>query len=245
MADYSSLAPFYDCLTENVDYEKRAQYILSLLHRFGKEQGILLDLACGTGEMSIFLAESGFDVIGVDRSEDMLMEAQAKCSEGIMWLCQDMRELDLYGTIECAVCLLDSLNHLPDSSAVLQTLCRVSLFLESGGIFIFDVNTLYKHREILADNSFVYDMESVYCVWQSSLCEDGATVDLHIDLFCELEDGSYERTEEDFSERAYSFEELSDLVQRAGLSLVARYDELSLNPPTEATAREFWVCKKP
>ena len=158
---YSYFACVYDLLTENVEYSRRADYICSLLSENGINGGLLLDVACGTGSLCVELSKRGFDVTGIDISGEMLCEAQNKMyesGENILFLRQDMRSLDLYGTVDCAVCTLDSLNHLTSEEDLLRAFKSISLFLEDGGIFIFDMNTPYKHREILADNSFVYEL---------------------------------------------------------------------------------------
>ena len=167
MASYGDFAYYYDMLTENVDYDKRCEYICGLLAENGISEGILLDLACGTGTMSLMFADKGYDVVGVDGSQEMLTQAQEKKMESgadVIFLCQRMEELDLFGTINAAVSTLDSINHVTDEDTVKEIFRRVSLFMEDKGIFLFDVNTPYKHREILGDNTFIYDLDEVYCL---------------------------------------------------------------------------------
>ena len=158
MASYGDFAYYYDMLTENVDYDKRCEYICGLLAENGISEGILLDLACGTGTMSLMFSQKGYDVVGVDGSEEMLTQAQEKKMESgddVIFLCQRMEELDLFGTINAAVSTLDSINHVTDEDTVKEIFRRVSLFMEDKGIFVFDVNTPYKHREVLGDNTFI------------------------------------------------------------------------------------------
>ena len=209
-AKYTAFAGFYDGLTQNVDYKKRAAYIAELLGRIGHNPGLTLDLACGTGSLTIELCRLGFDIFGADGSQDMLSIAQQKaCGEGldILFLRQKMQELDLYGTIDTCVCTLDSLNHLTVKSDVQKAFDKVSLFMNPGGVFLFDVNTVYKHREILGGNTFIYDTADVYCVWQNALDRDRDTVHITLDFF-EREGALYRRSGERFSERAYSHGEL-------------------------------------
>ena len=209
MAGYGDFAYYYDMLTENVDYESRCEYICNLLAENGVSKGILLDLACGTGTMSMLLSDKGYDVIGVDASEDMLSVAQEKKMESgkdIMFLCQRMEELDLFGTINAAVCTLDSINHITDEKTVQQVFSKVSLFMEDKGIFLFDVNTPYKHREVLGDNTFIYDMDDVYCVWQNSTDKKTLLTEVSLDIFekdTEEEEDVYYRYSEEFSENGY------------------------------------------
>ena len=205
MSGYNAFAEVYDKLTDNIEYKKRADYVSTLCDRYGvRGKEPILDLACGTGSLTIELAKLGYDMIGVDSAYAMLSQAQNKKYEenvDVLFLCQDMTELDLYGTISGAVCMLDSLNHLDSAEDVKRTIEKVGLFMEHGGIFIFDVNTIYKHREILGNNTFVYDCDDVYCVWQNSLNDDDS-VDISLDIF-ERKDGAYYRSGEEFSERAY------------------------------------------
>lgn len=245
---YDVFSVYYDTLTENVHYSAIAERICSLLTRYGIDRGLLLDSGCGTGTLSVLLAKQGYEVIGADASPDMLMEAQNKAAESgvqILFLCQPMEQLDLYGTVRAAVCTLDALNHLPNHAAVEAALGRVSLFLEPDGIFIFDVNTLYKHREVLGNKAFVYDTDEVYCVWQNTLRADGATVDIDLDFFVPLEeDGVYERENEHFTECAYSTEEWEEMLARAGLRILERFDSYSENAPHEASERIVYVVGK-
>lgn len=245
---YDVFSVYYDALTENVQYSAAANRICSLLTHYGIDRGLLLDLGCGTGTLSVLLAQHGYEVIGADCSPDMLMEAQSKAAEAgaqILFLCQPMEQLDLYGTIRSAVCTLDALNHLPDREAVEAALQRVSLFLEPDGIFIFDVNTLYKHREILGNKTFVYDTDKVYCVWQNTLRADNVTVDIDLDFFVPLEeDGLYEREGEHFSERAYSADTWKEMLKAAGLRILAQFDGYTENAPHEKSERVVYVVGK-
>lgn len=247
MGGYGDFAFYYDALTDNVGYEERCDYICSLLSENGINKGILLDLACGTGSLSVLLAKKGFEVVGVDASEDMLSIAQSKLYEtgtDAIFLCQKMQELDLFGTIDAAVCTLDSINHLTDENDVKETLKRVALFMNDGGIFVFDVNTVYKHKEVLGNNTFVYDMEDVFCVWQNSFDEKDCTTDVCLDIFEKDEDESYVRTTEEFSERGYELEDISAWLSEVRFEVIGIYDELTKNPVNDKTQRAVFVCKK-
>ena len=247
MGGYGLFSNVYDTLTENVNYAARADYIADLLAEHGITGGILLDLACGTGTLSIEMAKKGFEVIGVDASADMLSTAMNNAyesGENVMFLCQQMQQLDLYGTINAAICTLDSINHLTDPEDVQLAFDKVSLFTEPGGIFVFDINTVYKHREILANNTFVYDLDEVYCVWQNTLDSDTDTVQIDLDIFEILEDGAYERTQESFCERAYPTDEIKDMLTKAGFETLAVYDELTKDEPKEDSERLFIIARK-
>ncbi len=245
MESYGVFADYYDALTLNVDYKQRAEYIVNTLEKLGHNMGLTLDLACGTGKLTLELKKLGVDVYGADASEEMLSYAYEKaCENGfnILFLRQKMQELDLYGSIDTCVCTLDSINHLTEIEDVKKTFKRVSLFMNSGGCFLFDVNTVYKHKNILADNTFVYDLDEVYCVWENSLKENNI-VDISINLFVP-EGGLYSRFEENFSERAYSDEELTSMLNEAGFEVLARYSDLSMNAPLEDDERIIYIAKK-
>lgn len=246
MPSYEKFAQFYDQLTGNIDYPARAAYFSELIRRHHGESKLLLDLGCGTGSLSVELSRLGYEVIGVDRSADMLSVAVRKNAglpTPVLYLCQDMRRLDLYGTIDVAVSALDSLNHLASPKDLLTAMKRVSLFTEPGGIFLFDVNTPYKHREILGNNTFVYDLEEVYCVWQNSYHPDGCRVEIQLDFF-ERAGDCYYRSGESFSERAYSREELEQMLREAGFGLLAVYGDDGFGEPAETTQRAVYVAEK-
>lgn len=250
MAGYGDFAYYYDMLTENVDYESRCEYICNLLAENGVGKGILLDLACGTGTMSMLLSDKGYDVIGVDASEDMLSVAQEKKMESgkdIMFLCQRMEELDLFGTINAAVCTLDSINHITDEETVKKVFSKVSLFMEDKGLFIFDVNTPYKHREVLGNNTFVYDMEDVYCVWQNSTDKNTLLTEVSLDIFekdTEEEDDVYYRYSEEFSERGYELSEIREWLQENKFEVLGVYEEMTTDEVRENTQRAVFVARK-
>ena len=247
MSGYGDFAYYYDVLTENVDYESRCDYIYDLLADNGVGKGILLDLACGTGTLSLMLEEKGFDVIGVDASEDMLTQAQEKkmeCGSEAIFLCQKMEELDLFGTINAAVCTLDSINHVTDESKVREIIRRVSLFMEDKGIFIFDVNTPYKHREVLGNNTFVYDMDEVYCVWQNETDENMLTT-VSLDIFeRDEEEDTYYKYSEQFQERGYELSFLEELLKENKFGLIGIYEEMTTTPVKGNTERAVFVARK-
>lgn len=243
---YDDFSRFYDLLTDNVEYEKRADYFCRLLSMCGINEGILLDLGCGTGSMSLAMAERGFDVIGVDSSVGMLNAAQQKMftsGKQMLLLNQSMEEIDLYGTVDCAICVLDGINHLKNEKAVKATFEKVSLFMNKGGAFAFDVNTLYKHKFVLADNVFVYEPDGVYCVWQNSFNEADSSVDISLDFF-EEEDGVYYRSGESFTERAYELNEIKAWLEDAGFEVIGIYDDLTLDDVKQNSERAVFLAKK-
>ena len=236
----------YDKL-QDADYNGFVEFYKKVFEKFGLNPKLVLDLACGTGSLSVLLSQRGFDVIGTDASEDMLTKAQEKkydSAPDAIFLCQKMEELDLFGTINAAVCTLDSINHVTDESKVKEIFRRVSLFMEDGGIFIFDVNTPYKHKSILADNTFVYDMDEVYCVWQNSTDENLITT-VSLDIFeYDEETDSYIRYGEEFSERGYELDLLKKFAEENKFEVIGIYDELTKESLKETSQRAVFVLKK-
>lgn len=243
---YSSFASVYDELTVNVDYKKRAEYVASILRDFEISDGLLLDLACGTGSMAIEFSQMGYEVIATDASADMLMEAQNKAydaEQSIMFLCQKMQETDLYGTVRAIVCALDSINHLQNTDELNNTFCVLKNFIDDGGIMVFDVNTLYKHQQILGNNTFVYDEKNVYCVWQNKLLDDNRTVNINLDFFVKGSAG-YQRFNENFCETAFTDEEITSAAESNGFKVVKRYRDLSCGGPKDDTERVYYVVRR-
>ena len=249
MAGYEGFASVYDALTGNVDYAAMGKWLCSLLAENGAGTGILLDLACGTGTLSAVFAKQGYDVIGVDASEEMLAEAREKqIAQGFdaLFLCQRMEALDLYGTIDAAVCTLDSLNHLTDEATFCEALRRVALFMNDGGVFLFDVNTPYKHAQVLGSNTFVYDLDEVFCVWQNCFDEETGTTSITLDLFFADEEESdvYLRETEEFSERAWDLDWLAEQLQKVRFEVLKILDAETRGALTEKSERALFICKK-
>ena len=174
----------------------------------------------------------------------MLAEARNKAmeaGENILFLCQKMQETDLYGTVRAIVCSLDSINHLENAYELRKTFRVLKNFIDDGGIMVFDVNTVYKHREVLGNNTFVYDEKDVYCVWQNSLCSDGVTVGINLDFFVKEENGLYNRYTENFKEIAFT-EEITYAAESAGFKIVEKYAELGFDKPQDDTQRIYYVA---
>lgn len=246
MSSYSDFAFVYDALMGDVDYKAKAEFLLKLFKRHDKKPTLMLDLACGTGGFSNQFALKGIEVIGVDKSEEMLSVARENSGElqtDVLFLCQSAEELDLYGTVDGAVCCLDSLNHITDRKKLKTAIERVSLFLEKDRLFIFDVNTVYKHEKVLADNTFVLEEENIYCVWQNKYNKSKKSTDINLDFFIE-QDNKYERFSESFSEKAYTEEELTYILTEAGFKVMALYNDYTEKPVDDTCERIVFVAQK-
>ena len=246
MSGYCDFAYFYDRLMSDVNYSLRTEYLLKLFESFGKKPTLLLDLACGTGGFSNEMAKRGIEVIGADMSEDMLSVARENSAElglNVLYLCQKAEELDLYGTVDAAICCMDSINHITTTWTVINAFRRIALFLEPNCLFIFDINTEFKHKYVLGDNTFVIEDEEIYCVWQNEFSPESLTTKISLDFFVE-DDGRYDRFSEEFCERAYKIEELEKMLSLAGFRVEAVYDDMTENPLKEDSQRAIIVARK-
>lgn len=240
MSSYNTLAQFYDFLTENVDYKVRSEYISNFFSEYGNGGKKVLDLACGTGTISKLLCDNGYEVTGMDISEEMLIVAQEKCQNRVRFFKGDISTFSLPEKFDYCVCLLDSLNHLENISAVKSCFECVGNSLKENGLFIFDVNTVYKHRHILGDNTFVFDEEDFFLSWDNEYCDDN-TVRILLDFFV-FNGRNYDRFSEEFYEKTYELDELKRILN--SFEIIAVYDELTTESPTENSQRVYFVCKK-
>ena len=248
---YGVFAQYYDALTQNVCYAARAEALDRLIRKWeapDMPDRILLDLACGTGSLSEEFAKRGWDVIGIDGSEEMLSEALDKKYESglpIQYLRQDMRRLDLYGCISVTVCALDSLNHLPCEADLRAVFSRINLFSNPGALFLFDVNTEYKHRQILADECFVYELPDAVCVWQNHLQDTAPDypVTIRLDFFEYTEGRRYVRSTEEFTEYIRQPELLRRLLTENGFTLLEVLDGDTYDAPSETTQRLLYIAR--
>ncbi len=244
---YTSFAENYDLLMHDVEYKERTEYLLSVFEKYSKKPTLMLDLACGTGSFSNEFAKRGIQVIGVDISPEMLNIAREKSErerQDVLYLCQDAAELDLYGTVDGVVCCMDSINHITDASVLAEAFKKVSLFLEPDCLFVFDVNTPYKHKEILGNNTFVLEEDNVYCVWQNEYIEEEALTEITLDFFRRQDNGLYDKSEQFIEERAYTIKELTKLLEDAGFRVLDIFDDMSFEPLKNDSERAVFIAKK-
>jgi SAM-dependent methyltransferase len=243
---YGDFAHVYDGLMQDVDYEAFADFYEKLFSKVGKPVHTLLDLACGTGTLLSIMTDRGYELIGTDSSPDMLMEAMAKtaATEGVkpLLLNQDMAELDLYGTVDGAYCSLDGINYV-EREKLPEVFHRVWLFLEPGGMFIFDVNSEHKFRTMDGE-TYIDESDDVFCVWRTEFDEADRSCFYGVDIFSR--DGDvWQRSEEEHLEYAYSIEELTTALSGAGFCDVRFYGELTDRPPEDGEMRIFVSARKP
>ena len=249
MGIYGSMAKFYDRLNAGLDYSEWADFAERQIKEHSKgECNLILDAACGTGSMTIELARRGYDMTGVDLSPEMLTVARDRAAEagtdGILFLCQDLGELDLYGTVDACVSTLDSINHVTDPEALYSFFDRLHrCFLEHGGVLIFDINTPYKFEHVYGNNDFILEDEGMYCGWQNSFDEEEGLAYFYLSLFEEDEDGSYRRTDMTEVERCYPMHEMREMLEHAGFDIIGVYSDYDCTPAADDDERWYFVCR--
>ncbi len=241
---YRSIAQFYDRL-QDIDYKSMAGFIETLFDEYSIKPETVADLGCGTGRFCIEMCARGFDMIGVDISADMLSFAKASAVEkgmDILFINQDISELDLYGTVDAAVCLVDVINHITRLDKLKEVFRLVHNYLNPGGVFIFDVNTDYKLREVLGNNVFYSIDDDIAYIWQCRFNSPGIS-ESDITVFAKT--GSmYERFDGKILERAYSGGLLKEYIAHAGLLYLGTFDGETFKKPGKRSQRVFYVCRK-
>ena len=247
MEAYHAFAAVYDRLMEEIPYEDWCGYVTGLLAEQGIQDGLLLELGCGTGTMTELFAARGFDMIGVDNSEEMLaqaMEKEAADPHGILYLLQDMRELDLYSTIGTVVSLCDSLNYLLTTQDLEKTFRLVKNFLYPGGIFIFDFNTVYKYAEVIGDATIAENREDCSFIWENYYYPEECINEYDVTVFVEEEEDLYRKFTETHYQRGYTLAEMEELVTKAGMSVIEALDADTKGPVRPDSERIYIIAGK-
>lgn len=248
MDAYTSFASVYDTFMDNIPYEEWADYVIGLLKEYGISDGLVADLGCGTGNMTELLASAGYDMIGIDNAEEMLeiaMEKRGKSGADILYLLQDMREFELFGTVRAIVSICDSINYITEEEELLEVFRLVNNYLDPKGIFVFDFNTVYKYREVLGDQTIAEDREDCSFIWDNYYYEEECINEYELNLFIK-EKGTdlYRKYQETHYQKAYEFEKIKKLVKESGLEYVAAYDAFSKNPPTAESERIYVIARE-
>lgn len=250
MSSYESFARVYDLFMDNIPYKEWCGYLTGLLKQNGIEQGLVLELGCGTGNMTQLLASEGYDMIGVDNAPDMLeiaIEKREASGQDILYLLQDMREFELYGTVRAVVSVCDSMNYITEEEDLLEVFRLVNNYLDPGGLFIFDLNTPYKYRELLGDVTIAENREDASFIWDNYFDEEEQINEYDLALFIpEEKEGEilYRKYEEVHCQRAYSLETIQALLSEAGMSLIAAYDAFTHEPPKETSERIYILARE-
>lgn len=222
MEQYTSFAEVYDTFMDNVPYEEWIDGITSKLKERGINDGLVLDLGCGTGTLTEGLAQKGYDMIGVDNSEDMLAIAMDKCVKSgfnILYLCQEIADFELYGTVRAIVCCCDTINYVIDENDLLTVFKLVNNYLDDDGVFMFDVNSINKYENVLADNTFAENRVDASFIWENTYDDESEINEYALTLFIKEDDEKYSKYEEFHYQRAYSDDKLRLLLKEAGLTV--------------------------
>lgn len=249
MDAYTGFAEVYDLFMDNIPYEEWCGYVTGLLRERGIEDGLVLDLGCGTGTLTELLAQKGYDMIGVDNAEDMLeiaLEKKLKSGSDILYLLQDMREFELYGTVAAVVCICDSINYILEYEDLVQVFRLVNNYLDPGGVFIFDLNTEYKYREILGDATIAENRDESSFIWENDYDEETRINEYDLTLFIREKNGGglFRRYEETHFQKAYTLDEVSRALKEAGLLAEVCYDAFTREPPKKDSERVYFVARE-
>lgn len=265
MQAYTGFAQVYDEFMDNIPYEEWSAYVIGLLKEYGVHDGLVLDLGCGTGNVTEHLAVAGYDMIGIDLSEDMLAIAQEKKMEyfgeeegeedkrtSILYLCQDMREFELYGTVSAVVSICDSMNYIMSEEDLVKVFRLVNNYLDTRGVFIFDLNTIYKYENLLANNTIAENREDSSFIWDNYYYKDERVNEYSLSIYVrdeELEEeldeeGIFKRFDETHYQKAYDLETIKRLLGEAGMEYVGAYDAFTREPVKETSERIYIIARE-
>lgn len=248
MDAYTSFAQVYDLFMDNIPYDDWCNYLVELLNKYGVNEGLILELGCGTGSVTRRMAAKGYNMIGIDNSEDMLAIARdvsEDASDNILYLLQDMTEFELYGTVNAIISICDCMNYILAENELLKVFKLANNYLEKDGIFIFDMNTEYKYKEILDDNVIAENRDEGSFIWENTYYEDDKINEYNLTLYIkDNEDNKYNRFEETHYQKAYSVENVIRLIEEAGMKFIKVYDAFTFEEPNENSERVYFVAKE-
>ena len=247
MKAYTNFAEVYDTFMDNVPYEEWADYLEERLKEYGVKDGLVLELGCGTGSMTELLAEKGYDMLGVDNSEDMLeiaMEKRIESGHDILYLLQNMQEFELYGTVKAVVSVCDSVNYITEKAELEEVFRLVNNYLDPQGIFIFDFNTEYKYREILGNQVIAEDREECSFIWENYYDHTSMINEYELTLFVQEEDDLYRKYQESHFQKAYTLRDIRSMIEASGLKFVTAYDAYTQKAPMHNSERITVIARE-
>lgn len=244
MEAYTSFAQVYDMFMDNVPYEKWSEYLAELFREYGIEDGLLLDLGCGTGKLTRLMQAKGYDMIGIDNSYEMLDIARGVGDDGILYLLQDMREFELYGTVRGIYSACDSMNYILEPDELRQVFSLVNNYLDPQGILLFDFNSSYKYRKLLGENTFAENREEGSFIWENYFDEEEGINEYDLTLYIKEEEERFARFQEVHYQRCYELAEIRQLIEEAGMEFVAAYDAYTREPVREDSERILVVARE-
>lgn len=251
MESYTGFASLYDLFMDNIPYEEWSLYLINLLKEHGIREGIIAELGCGTGNITQLLAKAGYDMIGIDNSDEMLNIAQNKKYESkldILYLNQDMRSFELYGTAAAVISICDSINYIIEYKDLIKVFKLVNNYLDPKGLFIFDLNTKYKYAQ-MGDSTIAENRENGSFIWENTFYADTNINQYDLTVFARLDDSIendnlFVKFEETHIQRAYSLQEIKNAIESAGMIFVTAYDAFTHNPVNEHSERIYIIAQE-
>lgn len=243
---YGGFASVYDLFMDEIPYDAWSEYVQGMLKEYGIDSGIVVDLACGTGEMTRRLQDAGYDMIGVDFSEEMLEIAREKCGTEVLLLHQDLRELDLYGTARAMVCVCDGMNYICEASELETVFQRVSMFLDRDGVFIFDMKTDYFYREVLGNRTLTDNRDNASYIWENVYHEQEKLNEYLLTVYQLVDDKQdlFMRTDELHRQRAYEIALVKECMERQGFYQIQVYEAMTKKEPDKQSERVYFAARK-
>lgn len=247
MSTYGDFARVYDIFMDQTPYEEWCARLVGILKEFGLTNGLVLDLGCGTGTLTELLSEAGYEMIGVDNSEAMLniaLEKRNRSGQDILYLLQDMREFELYGTVRAIISVCDSINYLLTQEDITATFRLVNNYLDPGGILIFDFNTDYKYREIIGDSTIAENREECSFIWENYYHEEEGINEYDLTVFVRKEGNDFHRFRENHYQRGYTLTQIIACLRAAGLEFVRAFDEATGDPVSKDSERVYCIARE-
>lgn len=257
MDEYTAFAKVYDEFMDNVPYDEWGTYVLKLLEKYGcEENNLICELGCGTGNITKILANAGYDVIAIDNSAEMLSEAKKKLlvkdfngenadngNQNVLFLNQDMREFELYGTVKAIVSICDCINYITDFDDLVKVFKLVNNYLDAGGVFIFDINTRFKYESI-GDETIAEDREDISFIWENFYDDETYINEYDLSIFIKGIDGRYDKFKEEHFQRAYSLVEIKEAARISGLRILDIFDAFTYDKPSAESERVYFILQE-
>ncbi|MBR5596970.1 MAG: class I SAM-dependent methyltransferase [Lachnospiraceae bacterium] len=246
MEAYTDFASVYDTFMDETPYEEWCEFLVEKLEEYKVPKGLVLDLGCGTGTLTEMLSEKGYDMIGVDNSAQMLsiaMEKQEKSETNILYLMQDMREFELYGTVGAVISVCDSLNYLLEEEDLVETFRLVNNYLDPKGIFIFDFNTVYKYSQVIGDTTIAENREDCSFIWENYYHEEEEINEYDLTIFVKEEE-LFRKFQENHFQRGYRLEQMKKALAQAGMEFVIAMDADTHEGVTAESERIYCIARE-
>ena len=247
MNAYKDFAMVYDTFMDNAPYDKWLQFLIENFNKYKVPKELILDLGCGTGTLTQMLSKNGYDMIGVDNSDEMLSIAIQKGmndTQNILYLLQDMREFELYGTVRAVISICDSINYLLEEEDIVKTFSLINNYLDPGGIFIFDFNTVYKYESVIGDATIAENRDTCSFIWENYYHTKEHINEYDLTIFVKEENERYRRFNETHYQRGYTVREMEEFLYKAGLILLETLDSDTNGPVSESSERVYMIARE-